>query len=125
MSTEEQSQRPNTAKEQRMHPRWTLKSTVSVFEHGSKDYLGLLVDCSESGIMISSYEALQPGTRFELDLVDIPPNIDGRRTGKCVAEVVWSDKLTPSLYGNGCTISGVSDMLKTMMKSYSSHQQAG
>ncbi|WP_420592224.1 PilZ domain-containing protein [Bacterioplanoides sp.] len=113
------TERTPSTKEQRMHPRWTLKSTVSVFEHGSKEYLGLLVDCSETGIMISSYEPLPPGTTFELDLVDIPPNIDGRRTGNCVAEVVWSDKLTPSLYGNGCTISGATDMLKTMMKSYS------
>lgn len=107
------------SEEQRIHPRAILKSSVSVFERGSKDYLGLLVDCSESGIKISSYEALSPGTRFELDLVDIPPNIDGRRTGQCIAEVVWSDKLTPSLYGNGCVISDASDMLKTMMKSYS------
>jgi len=108
-------------KEQRMHPRWTPQSTVSVFEHTSKEYLGLLVDCSESGVMISSYEPLQPGARFELDMVDIPPNIDGRRTGRCIAEVIWNDKITPSLYGNGCTISGASEMLKTMMKGYSHH----
>lgn len=111
-------EQPSSTKEQRMHPRWILKSTVSVFEHGSKEYLGLLVDCSEGGIMISSYEAMPVGTRLQLDLVDIPPNIDGRRTGHCIAEVVWSDKMTPSLYGNGCTISDVSDMMKTMMISY-------
>ena len=115
------TQKSSAGKEQRMHPRWTLQITVSVFEHNSKEYLGLLVDCSENGVMISSYEALTPGTRFELDMVDIPPNIDGRRTGRCVAEVIWSDKLTPSLYGNGCTITGASEMLKTMMKSYSHH----
>lgn len=118
MSTEQKA----SGKEQRMHPRWTLNSTVSVFERNSKDYLGLLVDCSDSGIMISSYEALQPGARIALDMVDIPPNIDGRRTGKCIAEVVWCDKITPSLYGNGCTISEVSDMMQTMMKGYANHQ---
>lgn len=110
--------RANSASEQRMQPRWTLKSTVSIFLHDNKDYLGLLVDCSEDGIMISSYEALQPGTRLALDLVDIPPNIDDRRTGHCIAEVVRSDKLTPSLYGNGCSISGASDTLKTMIRGY-------
>lgn len=124
MSTENSEHSHNAQQqnmEQRMKPRWTLKSSVSVFEHTSKDYLGLLVDCSESGIMISSYEPLAPGTRFNLDLVDIPPNIDGRRTGSCTAEVVWSDKLTPSLYGNGCIISEATDMLKTMMRGYSTH----
>lgn len=118
MSTEQKA----SGKDQRMHPRWTLHSSVSVFERNSKDYLGLLVDCSGSGIMISSYEALEPGTRFELDMVDIPPNIDGRRTGTCTAEVVWCDKITPSLYGNGCTISNISDMLHTMIKGYASHK---
>src|SRR5690606_18088313 len=44
--------------DQRMHPRWTLKSSVSVFEQQNKEYLGLLVDCSEQGLMISSYDYL-------------------------------------------------------------------
>ena len=117
------SQTPDSANpsEQRMLPRWILKSSVSVFEEGSKEYLGLLVDCSEQGIMISTYGELSPGTRLELSMVDIPPNINGRRTGTCVAEVVWCDKLTPSLYGTGCRISSPSDMLQTMFKSYEHH----
>lgn len=111
--------------EQRMHPRWILKSSVSVFEHNSKEYLGLLVDCSENGIMLSSYDELAPGTRFELDLVDVPPNIDSRRTGHCTAEVIWSDRITPSLYGNGCAISNQSDALRSMIASYSTIDKPG
>ncbi len=105
--------------DQRMHPRWTLKSSVSVFEQQNKEYLGLLVDCSEQGLMISSYDYLAPGTRLQLDLVDIPPNIDNRRTGQGVVEVVWSDKITPSLYGNGCRLVESSSMLQSMIRSYS------
>ncbi len=107
-----------SAADNRMHPRWVLKSSVSVFEQQSKEYLGLLVDCSEQGLMISTYDQLSPGTRLQLDLVDIPPNIDHRRTGQCVAEVVWSDKITPSLYGNGFRIMEATPMLNSMIKSY-------
>lgn len=112
------------AMDQRMHPRWVLKSSVSVFDEKSKEYIGLLVDCSEQGVMISTYDELKPGTSLALSLVDIPPNINGRRTGNCIAEVVWCDKLTPSLYGTGCRISNASDMLHTMLKSYE-HQHDG
>ncbi len=104
--------------EQRMHPRWILKSSVSVFDEHSKEYLGLLVDCSAQGVMISTYDEIRPGTSLVLSMVDIPPNINSRRTGNCHAEVIWCDRITPSLYGTGCRISNVSDMLDTMMKSY-------
>lgn len=106
------------AADQRMHPRWVLKSSVSVFEQRSKEYLGLLVDCSEQGLMISTYDQLQPGTRLQLELVDIPPNIDDRRSGQCTAEVIWSDRITPSLYGHGFRIMESSPMLASMIRSY-------
>ncbi len=56
---------------------------------------------------------------MQQDLVDIPPNIDNRRTGQGVVEVVWSDKITPSLYGNGCRLLESSSMLQSMIHSYS------
>tara|TARA_B100001109_G_scaffold254581_2_gene254678 strand:- start:39873 stop:40226 length:354 start_codon:yes stop_codon:yes gene_type:complete len=112
------SQTTDNAPEQRMHPRAVLKSSVSVFDDTSKEYLGLLVDCSDQGIMLSTYDAIAPGTSLTLSMVDIPPNINGRRTGTCSAEVVWCDKITPSLYGTGCRIAERDDMLNTMLKSY-------
>jgi hypothetical protein len=69
-------------------------------------------------MMISTYDAVPAGTRLQLDLVDIAPNKDSRRTGHCEAEVIWSDKITPSLYGTGCKIHATDDMLETMLKSY-------
>jgi len=102
-----------------MHPRWILKSNVSVFERQSKEYLGLLVDCSEQGVMISTYDQLQPGTTLQIDLVDIAPHANSRRTGQCRAEVVWCDKITPSLYGSGCRISQQDDTFDVMLKGYS------
>lgn len=102
----------------RMHPRWVLKSNVSVFEQQSKEYLGLLVDCSDQGLMISTYDSLEPGTKLFLELVDIPANVSDRRSGQCTAEVVWCDKITPSLYGNGFRIMECSPMLNSMIRSY-------
>lgn len=104
--------------ESRMHPRWILKSNVSVFEQQSKEYLGLLVDCSDQGLMISTYDSLEPGTRLTLELVDIPDNVSDRRSGQCTAEVVWCDRITPSLYGNGFRIMEHSPMLASMIRSY-------
>ena len=108
------------AADKRMQPRWVPHSNVSVFEHHSKEYLGLMVDCSSDGMMISTYDALPAGTRIQLDLIDIPPQVDSRRTGHCEIEVVWSDKISPSLYGTGCKIHQPDDMLHTMIDSYRS-----
>lgn len=107
-----------SAKDKRMHARWPLKSNVSVFMRDGKAYFGLLVDCSDEGLMISTYDSLEIGARFQLDLVDMPANVAERRTGQCLAEVVWSDKITPSLYGNGFRIMEASPTLNDMMKDY-------
>ncbi len=104
--------------DKRMHPRWVLKSSVSVFEQKTKEYLGLLVDCSEQGLMISTYDSLKLGTRFALELVDVPQELNERRSGQCIAEVVWSAKLTPSLYGNGFRIMEHSPTLGAMLRCY-------
>ncbi len=58
----------NSSHEQRMQPRWGVHSNVSVFEHDSKDYIGLMVDCSHGGMMISTYDAVPAGTRLQLDV---------------------------------------------------------
>lgn len=54
-------------KENRMHPRKILDSTVSLFQHGSKEYIGLMVDASDTGIMMSSYMPLEIGSVIEID----------------------------------------------------------
>lgn len=109
------------SKENRMHARKVLDGTVSLFQHDSKEYIGLMVDFSESGIMLSSYLPLEVGTVLDVDMVDIPPNIDSRRTGQIKAEVMWSDRITPSMYGNGCKVVELSDRAKIMLASY--HQE--
>lgn len=105
--------------EQRMQARWTPSSTVSVFRQSDKEYVGLLANCSETGLMVlSTYHALESGETFEIELVDIPTNSDNRRSGRCVVEVVWSEKVNSSMYGNGCRAIDVSDELSQMINSY-------
>lgn len=106
------------SKENRMHPRQTLDGTVSLFHHSSKEYIGLMVDFSNTGIMLSSYTPLEIGSIIEVDMVDIPPNVDSRRTGQVKAEVMWTDRITPSMYGNGCKVIDLSDRAKLMLASY-------
>ncbi len=106
------------SKENRMHPRLILDGTVSLFHHHSKEYIGLMVDFSHSGIMVSSYIPLKIGATIEVDIVDIPPNIDSRRTGQVKAEVMWTDRISASMFGNGCKVIELSDSAKIMLASY-------
>jgi hypothetical protein len=105
-------------KENRMHARQVLEATVSLFMHDSKEYLGLMVDFSATGIMLSSYTPLEIGAILDVDMVDIPPYIDRRRTGQIKAQVIWSDRITPSMYGNGCKVIELSDHAQFMLASY-------
>jgi hypothetical protein len=106
------------SKENRMHARQVLEATVSLFMHDSKEYIGLMVDFSNTGIMLSSYTPLEIGTILEVDMVDIPPNIDSRRTGQIKAQVMWTDRITPSMYGNGCKVIELCSHAQLMLASY-------
>ena len=103
--------------EMRIEPRWQLKSTVSVFLKGGSDCLGLLVNWSKSGLMISSYQPFEKDDNLEVELVDILEDND-RRTAHCRIEVVWSKELSLGLYGSGCRILEGSEMLEVMMQDY-------
>jgi hypothetical protein len=51
-------------------------------------------------------------------MVDIPPNIDSRRTGQVKAQVMWNDRISPSMYGNGCKVIELSEHANLMLASY-------
>ncbi|MDO6681758.1 MULTISPECIES: PilZ domain-containing protein [unclassified Oceanobacter] len=108
----------NGPAEQRHTPRVDVSSSVSVFQQNDLSYLGLLLNCSDNGLMISTYEPIPPGTELSLELVDIRPDLDLHRTGFCQAEVVWSRPLTPSLYRAGCRIKAPCTTLDNMIRSY-------
>ncbi|WP_221799350.1 PilZ domain-containing protein [Oceanobacter mangrovi] len=104
--------------ELREAPRTEVLTNVSVFKRDDLSYLGLLLNCSDNGLMISTYEAIQPGTRLQLELVDVRPETELHRTGFCDIEVVWSRPLTPSLFSAGCRLEAPCPTLHNMLRGY-------
>ncbi|WP_028294620.1 PilZ domain-containing protein [Oceanobacter kriegii] len=104
--------------ELREEPRNELTTNVSVFRADDLSYVGLLLNCSDKGMMFSSYESIEPGTELGLELVDVRPASELHRTGFCKIEVVWSKPLTPSLYSVGCRLHSPCPTMHTMIRSY-------
>jgi hypothetical protein len=51
-------------------------------------------------------------------MVDTPPSIDTRRTGQVKAQVIWADRISSSIYGNGCKVIELSAHAQLMLASY-------
>ena len=109
-------------KDQRQFTRKSLHCMVSVFnEEGSS--LGNLVDYSEGGVMIASYQVINVDETIECSMVDLPNNIGRKRTGKITLLCVWSEQLTNTLFGSGFKLINADDEAKTMFASYDSAQE--
>ena len=109
-------------KDQRIHPRTILSSTVSVFDKNTSEYIGLLVDVSDEGVMLSSYLPLTEHSQIEVDIVEIPKGDGSRRTGTIKLEVVWSHSISSSMHGNGCRIIDMNAATRSMMQSFQADQ---
>jgi len=105
-------------REQRQFARKTLSCTVSVFDQDSNEYIGLMVDYSRTGVMISSPSPLPVDQEFVFKMVDIEPRQHVKRSGSFTATSVWSDKINSTMYGTGFKISDVSEEAKLMFTSY-------
>ena len=105
-------------KNQRQFLRKALDSTVSVFEAKSHEYVGLLVDCSESGCMISSASPLPTEAEYHFTIVDLPVSISSKRSGDLTLKAMWSDKITSTMYGTGFELLDSSDKAKMMFNGY-------
>lgn len=105
-------------KNQRQFLRKSLDSTVSVFESESHEYVGLLVDCSERGCMISSASPLPTATEYHFTIVDLPVSISSKRSGNLTLKAMWSDKITATMYGTGFELVNSSDKAKLMFQDY-------
>lgn len=105
-------------KEHRQFVRKTVSCKVSVFDNLSQELIGLMVDYSLGGIMVSSSSPLPINEVFELLMVDIEQHKLVKRTGLIKATSIWSDKINSTLYGTGFKLSDVSQDAKAMFKSY-------
>ena len=104
-------------KDQRQFVRKSLHCMVSIFnEQGTS--MGNMVDYSDGGIMLSSYQPIEVDTIFKVAMVDLPNNIGRKRTGYLTIKSVWTDQLTPSMFGTGFELIEVDEQAKTMFASY-------
>ena len=88
--------------EKRSYVRKSLHSTVTVFDRDTKEYIGLLADFSEDGVLVtSSVKPIPVGRTFHY-MVLVPSNKNG---GTCRAEFdatsIWSDCANETFYGTG------------------------
>ncbi|MCP5326339.1 MAG: PilZ domain-containing protein [Oceanospirillaceae bacterium] len=105
-------------RDQRKFMRHTLNSTVSVFNNHNHEYLGIVVDISEQGLMVSSAMPLECDKKYILQIVDAPVNGGGRHSGSISARAVWSAKINSTMYGTGFEIESRSEQASAMFKRY-------
>ncbi len=102
----------------RKFARKTLSQTVSIFDQDNNEYLGIMADFSEGGVMVSSAAPMNVGRVYRLLMVDIPNTIGQKRNGTFTAESVWSNKINSTMYGTGFKLCDLSSSAKEMFKSY-------
>lgn len=62
-------------REKRIISRKNLMSYVSIYELDTCEYVGLIVDLSQGGMLLTSVEALNPGKLYRFGLIDtLEPN---------------------------------------------------
>ena len=105
-------------KDQRQFIRKSLHTMVSVFDTESGKFLGVLVDYSESGIMISTYQPLHPNQQYRFTIVDLPNNIGRKRTGHIQVESAWSAQLNTTMFGSGYRLIQSDESANAMFQSY-------
>ncbi len=108
-------------KNQRQFLRKSLNCTVSLFDEQFK-CIGVMVDYSESGIMISSYKTIEVEKNFSLNMVDLPKYSGNKRTGKIEVQSVWCHKIDRSQFGTGFKLINSDENAKVMFTSYDDSQ---
>ncbi|GAA6135127.1 hypothetical protein NBRC116188_19170 [Oceaniserpentilla sp. 4NH20-0058] len=104
-------------KDQRQFVRKSLHCMVSVFSNEGKP-MGSMVDYSDSGIMVVSYQPIESDQTYDITIVDLPNNIGRKRTGKVTVKSVWSDKVSQTMFGTGFLLIEQDEQAKTMFASY-------
>lgn len=105
-------------KEQRQFARKAIHGNVCLFGQESGELIGVLVDYSDSGTMITSYQAIDTQTEFTLNMVDLPNNIGRKRSGVLKLKSIWCEQITPTMFGTGFEIIEADSHAKSMFVSY-------
>lgn len=107
-----------TADDSRRYFRIALHGSISVFDKDDYHHVGFVMDLSEGGFMLNSSIPLQKGTRWELKLVDMPADGDSKRVGECHGQVIWSHRISPSVYYVGFQFTQLSAEATAMVESH-------
>lgn len=105
--------------ERRKYIRKSLHSKISVFERNTNEYVGLLVDYSLAGFMVTS--SVQPtdiGGNYEYTLlVQTADDGDSIRI-ELDAQCAWCEKSSLSFYSTGYRLKNISPQARQMLESY-------
>lgn len=110
-------------KEKRQFARRLLHSNVSVFSETSDEFIGTVLDYSEGGMLVSSYQPIPVGEDAKLTMVDLPNNIGRKRTGHIIVKSVRCDLFNGTMYGIGYQLIEADDQAKEMFTSYDDGHQ--
>jgi hypothetical protein len=105
-------------KDHRQFARKSVHTNVSIFNESDAKFLGGLVDYSETGILISTYQPLANDTSYHFTIVDLPNNIGRKRTGHIEVQSVWCDKINNTLFGTGFKLIKADEQAYAMFRSY-------
>ncbi len=108
-------------KNQRQFLRKSLNCTVSLFDEDFK-CVGVMVDYSKDGIMISSYQTIQTDKTFTFSMVDLPKYSGNKRSGKIQVQSVWCAKIDHTQFGTGFRLLNSDDNAQLMFTSYDDSQ---
>ncbi len=104
-------------KELREHNRKNLMYYVSVYELDSNEYIGLMVDISKKGMLLTGVEYLDEGKTYKFGLIDASePNAPQQVSFEAKAR--WCRKSSPTFYDTGFEFSNVSSEAKSRFDSF-------
>ena len=104
-------------KNQRQFLRKALHCTVSLFDEQCK-CVGTMVDYSESGIMIASYQPINVEQTFTFNMFDLPKYSGNKRSGQIKVHSVWCEKIDHTQFGTGFKLLSSDSNAQTMFSSY-------
>ena len=107
--------------DRRQYIRKTLSSTVNVFDRNTHDYIGLVADYSDGGLLItSSVNPVEVGKTYQYLLMSQKETNDEIiQRGPVDVVSVWCDRNSSSFYGIGFQIVTLSQTAGKLLESCS------
>lgn len=91
---------------------------MSVFDRNTNEYIGLVADWSEEGVLVtSSLKPIQVGDIFEyMLLAQSPKGGDATDRAQLDVESVWCERTSPSFYGTGFRLTNITPEARRVLE---------